>query len=155
MTDPIIGTPLILAGWKILGSLYAKYQASSVRSGRSKKAKELQSRAEELMREINRAILGGASSSDPNVAPQIKELRSLLEQDIKLVGAEITEEWIRKSAPGASMRGKPAAKPAARKAAAKPAAKKAAAKPMAKKAAAKPVAKRMSAKPAAKAAAKP
>ncbi|MBC3812858.1 hypothetical protein [Undibacterium aquatile] len=155
MPEPLITGSAIAAGWKILGSLYDKYNAWSVKKSNSKKAQELKERAEKLMNEINSKILGGASSSDPDLAPVIKEFLNLLAQDAKPQGYEKTQDWIvRASRPAVSgikpVAKKAAAKPVAKKAAAKPVAKKAAAKPVAKKAAAKPVAKKVAAKPVAK-----
>ena len=152
MPEPIITGSAIAAGWKILGSLYDQYNAWSIRKSNSTKAQELKERAEKLMNEINLKILSGGNSSDPDLAPVIKEFLSLLKQDAKPAGYEKTQDWIaRASRPTVHV-----VKPAAKAAAAKPVAKAAAAKPAAKKAAAKPAAKKAAAKPAAKkAAAKP
>ena len=156
MVEPLLTGSAISAGWKILGSLYEKYQAWSIRKSKSQKAQVLQQRAEQLMNQINAKILSGASSDDPDLFPLIKEFRALLEQDAKPSGHEKTEDWIVRSQRPAICYFKAAAKPALKKAAAKPMAKSAAPKAMARKAAAKPVAKSAVRKPMAKkSAAKP
>ena len=116
MTDPAtVGS--IVATWKLLGSLYETYQDWAVRRRKSKEALELKAHAERLMRDINRAILAGASSDDPELVPMIREFRALIARDVKPSGYELTSGWIRKSGTAATR--KPAgAKPKAKKPAA-------------------------------------
>lgn len=96
MADPItIGA--IASAWKLLGSLFEKYQGWSVRTQRSKEAKAKKARAETLMREINNAILLGSSSDDPEVSKLVREFRALIAEDVKPDGHETTERWVIRS----------------------------------------------------------
>ncbi|HEV7375605.1 MAG TPA: hypothetical protein VGN95_12855 [Pyrinomonadaceae bacterium] len=129
----LITMSTIAATWKLLGSLYEKYAGWSVRKRTSEEAKKLQARAEKLMNLVNKAILSGRSSDDPDVAPLVQEFKALLGKGAGPTGSDLTEKWI-------GLSGKvPPGKPTAKKAAAKkaPAKKAAAKKAPAKKAAAK------------------
>ncbi len=140
MPEPIITGTAIAAGWKILGSLYDKYQDWSVIKSNSNKAQALKERALTLMNDINTRILSGASGDDPDLAPIIEEFINLVAHDAKPPGYKKTQEWIVRSK-------KPVvggAKVVLKKAPAKSAQKKA----MAKKAPAKSVQKKAVAKKA-------
>lgn len=98
----------------------------------------MQARAEELMQLINRAILAGASSDDPEVEPLVQEFKALLAKGNAPAGASSTQEWIARSSRAghyiSAGKTAPAKKAAVKNAAAKKApAKKASAKKVAAK----------------------
>jgi hypothetical protein len=135
MPDPITLSSLV-ATWKLLGTLHEKYTTWGVRRKTSKEAERLKARAEELMRQINQAILSGSSSDDSSVRPLVLEFEALLAKGNGPSGSTMTQDWINRSSRTSNCM--PSAKKApARKAAAKkaPAKKAAAQKGPAKKAA--------------------
>jgi hypothetical protein len=137
MPDPITLSSLV-AAWKLLGTLHEKYATWDVRRKTSKEAEQLKARAEELMRQINKAILGGSSSDDPHVEPLVREFKALLATGTNPSGSTMTQDWINRSRKTPSYYPSAKKAPAKRAAAKKAPAKKAAAKKApAKKAAAK------------------
>jgi hypothetical protein len=137
MPDPITLSSMV-AAWKLLGTLHEKYTNWGVRRKTSKEAERLKAQAEELMRQINQAILSGSSSDDPHVEPLVREFKVLLATGTSPSGSTMTQDWINRSSRTSnylpSAKKAPAKKAAAKKA---PAKKAAAKKAPAKKAAAR------------------
>ena len=94
MPDPTVAIASIAAAWKLVASLYAKFEAWDQRRTATKVTRLKMARAEELMKAISMAILSGASGDDPQLAPLVNEFRALVGDGVAIRGADLTEEWI-------------------------------------------------------------
>lgn len=120
MIEPTTGS--LLVGWKVLGELYAKYQAWDLRKKTSKKAIEQQARADMLMAQINRGILSGGYSNQSPLVELVREFEELIKSDLKPNDYATTKMMIKQSKSGAYLSSGARSPVPAKKAAAKKAA---------------------------------